>query len=300
MNKQLIVCVGLPRCGTTSLYDLLSRSDLISVSASKEIDYFSLNYDKGRSWFLSNYSDSKQDAIYIADISVNYCLNQIFYERIINDYPDCRILVCVRSPISFLKSMYGFAIRRGIDFATFEDFINAPLGSITGPLPGGADVYSGVKIIDLLDIRVVRDRVLNYFPSRNVLFLPLEILDLDQSDYVDRINDFLELEIPLTSDSVRHLNPAAVTRFNTLARVIPIVTYMLRKLRIGGVIGIVKRSPMIYSLLYKSSPITNSVISGEVENIDIDLVGLDDYKIMLASLQSVYINYLSSLTVNRS
>ena len=53
-EKPDFVIIGAAKCGTTSLYEYLSRHPNVFPSEKKEIYYFNDNYSKGMRWYKSH------------------------------------------------------------------------------------------------------------------------------------------------------------------------------------------------------------------------------------------------------
>ena len=69
--RKLVVVAGMPRGGTTSLYQISTRHPGCFVPFRKETAYFSFNHYKGERWYKGLYSE-RPDAMPGLDISPQY------------------------------------------------------------------------------------------------------------------------------------------------------------------------------------------------------------------------------------
>jgi len=105
-NRGLFSIVGMPRCGTTFLYQNLQSHPSIYCPFRKETNYFSVHFDRGISWYEGMFSGRNADQI-CADISPSYFLDPRAIERIQAYDPNIKIVLGVRRPSCFALSFYN-------------------------------------------------------------------------------------------------------------------------------------------------------------------------------------------------
>lgn len=66
------LCVGIEKCGTTSLYDLLKQHPQIGLSRFKETHFFNAHWDKGLDWYQEKFSHVSHRCSRIGDITPAY------------------------------------------------------------------------------------------------------------------------------------------------------------------------------------------------------------------------------------
>lgn len=73
-NKRLpdFLCVGIEKCGTTTLYDLLSQHPQIGLSSHKETHFFNTHWDKGMAWYAEKFAHLDPDCKRIGEITPAY------------------------------------------------------------------------------------------------------------------------------------------------------------------------------------------------------------------------------------
>lgn len=108
MRPNLII-IGAQKCGSSSLHHYLDQHPDISMSQTKELDYFveSLNWNKGLDWYASQFSDST--AVVVGESSPSYSMYPNFTgvaERMHALIPDAKIIYIVRDPVERIVSHY--------------------------------------------------------------------------------------------------------------------------------------------------------------------------------------------------
>ncbi len=128
MEPSFIV-VGAQRCGTTTLYRLLSgHPDVVRPTMAKGIGYFDLNYERGDRWYRGHFPvagrahDHRRRAAF--ESSGYYCFHPLAAARIAADLPDVQLVMMVRDPVERAHSAYKHERARGfedLDFAAALD-----------------------------------------------------------------------------------------------------------------------------------------------------------------------------------
>jgi len=93
------VCVGVEKCGTTSLYDLLQQHPAIGLSRHKETHFFNSNWDKGVGWYREKFSHLDAHCLRIGEITPAYHRFPEVIPRIRQILGDgTKILILLREP----------------------------------------------------------------------------------------------------------------------------------------------------------------------------------------------------------
>jgi len=206
--KKLILCPGLPRSGTTSLWNLLSCNNIIKGSNYKEIHYLSLlhnNYDPmyptqlidpHRSYIIDrniqrglSYPYSLENYIsylksHPVDFSQSYFLlpEDFLYEvnNKLKDYFDIKIILIYREPIkrliSYMGMLHSDASFFGINLKDKRDLFVEYLNN-----PKLQSLYK--------DVKEKYERVFE-----NVMCLTTEHFFLDQKKQ-NQLTEFLEVPV---------------------------------------------------------------------------------------------------------
>lgn len=121
-QRNIIVAAGMPRAGSTWLYRNLSLHPYANVSKLKEINYFSINYDRGIDWFESLYHDKSQNHARF-DISPFYFLEPHLVNNIKKSGLNVKIIIILREPNSWIKSLYYQIKSYTLNMPPFAEFI---------------------------------------------------------------------------------------------------------------------------------------------------------------------------------
>jgi hypothetical protein len=123
-----LIVVGAQRCGTTTLYRVLSEHpDIVRPTFAKGIFYFDINYAKGPRWYRGHFPIEAlaRRAVVGAnpvafESSGYYSFHPLAAERIGRDLPGVRLAMMVRDPVERAYSAYKHEFARGFETETFE------------------------------------------------------------------------------------------------------------------------------------------------------------------------------------
>jgi len=109
--------IGAMKAGTTSLYQYCSSHPQISMSAKKEVHFFSdeANRARGRSWYEQQFAHSA-GALAVGEASTSYSKFPAIEGvpgRIIEMLPNARFIYLIRHPIERIQSQYVHHLMRG-------------------------------------------------------------------------------------------------------------------------------------------------------------------------------------------
>lgn len=194
-NRPGLICVGLEKCGTTTL-DLMLRGDraLSPPVGVKETRYFGGQYHRGREFYESLYAIAPETR-YFVDVSPAYIRSADAIERISTDCDsETRILVCLRNPVYRAFSHYVHDL-----FHHHSAFDPARYGSGTNRFDQPYSLsffdeseqdhqYHFTRYAPLLD------RLFARFDPDRVMVLVLEEDFQDSEKLADRLSAFLELD----------------------------------------------------------------------------------------------------------
>ncbi len=128
MNHLFIV--GAQRSGSTYLYHLLDSHPQVEMAKPifPEPKFFLRDelYAKGKCFYENAYFPDKKPGVrYLGEKSTSYIESLAAAKRIINFYPDARILMILRDPIVRAWSNYRFSSQNGIELLNFADALAA-------------------------------------------------------------------------------------------------------------------------------------------------------------------------------
>jgi hypothetical protein len=113
MNQPTFLICGAQKAGTTALWYYLNQHPEIYMAPDKEINYFSLNYDQGREWYLSHFRDSKKETA-IGEASPLYIWLPDCCSRIHKDFSNIKLIFILRNPVERAWSNYWYNIQRNV------------------------------------------------------------------------------------------------------------------------------------------------------------------------------------------
>lgn len=112
MTKRFFIGVGVQKCASTWLYDILSDHPEARVSSKKEMDFFSYHYGRGYQWYERHFAPDFGDFLY-GDISPSYFIDPAVPERLARYAPDAKVLVSLRDPVERAVSNHRHEVRLG-------------------------------------------------------------------------------------------------------------------------------------------------------------------------------------------
>ena len=137
MNLPDYLVVGECKCGTSSMYDYLTKHPQIletygngidSYLGTKELRFFDRYYDKGIDWYKSKFPETTDKQITGEGASI-YFGRMLSLDRIKRDLPNAKIIVLLRNPIDRLYShfchMKKYIPNWKDKYDSFEDFLNS-------------------------------------------------------------------------------------------------------------------------------------------------------------------------------
>lgn len=137
------IVIGAQRCGTTSLFRaLMSHPDIVRPTTSKGVNYFDLNYFRGRAWYLAHFptaqmldwKSSGRSRPAVFEASGYYFYHPFAVERLAKDLPDAKLVVMLRDPVERAYSAYQHELARGFEWETFGDALALESERLVGEL----------------------------------------------------------------------------------------------------------------------------------------------------------------------
>jgi hypothetical protein len=101
----LVIVLGMPRGGTTTLYHLFDQHPGCFVPFRKETAYHSYNFYKGEDWYRDLYTERPNDQLAM-DISPQYFVDLRSIERIKALAPSAKVVLSVRDPVEWIMSSF--------------------------------------------------------------------------------------------------------------------------------------------------------------------------------------------------
>lgn len=130
-DKRIFVIVGVQKCGTTFLYNILRQHPSIFVANKKELNFFNLNYYDGIDAYKENFSKMTSENVY-GEASPNYLANPNALKRLAQHFPDAKIIMLTRNPLERAYSHYWHEVKLGYEYLTFQEALEAEEARLSG------------------------------------------------------------------------------------------------------------------------------------------------------------------------
>lgn len=122
-QPRIFVVAGMPRTGTTFLYQRFQEHPGVFCPYRKETNYFTVNHDRGEQWFSEIYREMPADAVG-ADLSPACFLDDAAIGRIRDFTPRPRVILGVRRASEWSLSWYNQVLaHHWKDAPDFEEFL---------------------------------------------------------------------------------------------------------------------------------------------------------------------------------
>ena len=188
------VIIGAPKCGTTFLYNLLTKHPHVEPAAFKEPHYFDLLFEKGIEWYRGcflppRWKDGRRTIT--GEATPGYLYDTHAAERMADVIPEARLIAMLRNPVDRTYSSYQFfQVRHGQEKGTFEETIAAYLDR-----PHGDNLLHRSIYVDHLL------RWSSFFSDEQMLVLKSEDVFECPQEMLKRVLDFLDLPAWTPTDS---------------------------------------------------------------------------------------------------
>ena len=116
--------LGAQRSGTTTLHMLLRKHPQAFVPDVKEVQYFSLHYNRNLRWYAEHFIRAEADHR-VGEISLYYLYHPKIPERVASFLPHVKLVVLLRDPVERSLSGYFHAIRHGMESLPIKEAFNA-------------------------------------------------------------------------------------------------------------------------------------------------------------------------------
>ncbi|WP_083781901.1 sulfotransferase [Synechococcus sp. WH 5701] len=192
------LCLGAQKAGTSTLQHWLSLHPQVFLPPGKEVHYFSLHYDRDRSWYEDHYASAgAQQAC--GDITPYYLFHPLAAERIETLLPRARLIVLLRDPVERALSGLFHSIRLGLESLPPDQALAAEEERLAGAeqqLTSGAATHHSHQVHSYLARSRYEQQLERYearFPAEQLLILRSEDLFTEPERICPPLLEFLNL-----------------------------------------------------------------------------------------------------------
>ena len=121
------LCVGIEKCGTTSLYDLLRQHPAIGLSRNKETHFFNTHWERGLDWYQDKFTHIADTCLRVGEITPAYHRDPNVIPRILQTLGnDVRIILMLREPRQRAYSHYihDFARHQSVTDLVYKRYLS--------------------------------------------------------------------------------------------------------------------------------------------------------------------------------
>jgi hypothetical protein len=177
--KPTYVGIGAQKCASTWVHRILEAHPEICVGSDKEIDFFSLYFDRGYQWYERQFAGC-QHALAAGEISPSYFYDSAAPQRLSSYAPKIKIILCLRDPVQRALSNHRHEVRvghlEGPDFSFEAGLANNPMY-----------VEQGLYATHL-------KRWLQYFSREQILIILTEDIEDRPSEVAQKVYRFVGVD----------------------------------------------------------------------------------------------------------
>lgn len=203
-----LLIIGAQRSGTSSLYKYLGRHPNVAPSLRKEIQYFSVDYLEGESWYRAHFPLSVRRWLahllrrpfVTFEATPDYVFDPRAPQRARALVPNAKLIVMLREPAERAVSHYHHSVRSGLEDLDIEAGLRAEKERLDGEVERAlADAsYPALALRRYSYVARGRyaeqlERWLEHYPRDQVLVLRSEALFTQPEETFARILDFVGL-----------------------------------------------------------------------------------------------------------
>lgn len=246
---QQVFILGAPKCGTTTLFDLLAQHPEICGAVPKETFFLEFEHEQGPAFYRQKYYSRYAGERYLLDARPSNLFLPYMPARVEALYPDAKFIVMVRDPARRAFSHWWMRYSRGHETLSFPEVVDRAIRQPEINVENVADserlwlrhrdgASGRVKLRTYLEMGHYAQQIERYqtrFGRERVLVIALEHLQQAPSHEHARLERFLELarlskflaEVPVSvvrnNEAVNPLEGRAIqlARRVTLGRLIP-------------------------------------------------------------------------------
>lgn len=175
-----LIIIGAMKCATTSLHYYLNLHPEISMSAQKELNFFTeaFNWHKGLPWYTSWFTEHSNVRGEASPSYTSYPYHTGIAERMYATIPDAKLIYLVRDPVERLLSHYMHSYIERKDHRPLDEVATDP----------------STKYICYSRYFTQLEQYLAYYPASQILIVEQEALRNRRAHVLREVFEFLDVD----------------------------------------------------------------------------------------------------------
>jgi hypothetical protein len=231
--KPSFVYIGPPKSASTWLYEELRAHPEVEVPSLKDIYFFDRFYHRGFDWYEKHFKGGPNIKA-SGELSHDYMFSADVAERMAIDVPEAKLIVILRHPFERALSEYRFLQRSGLSGSSFAEAVKQHDSIIGKSLYGQS-------------LTAFYDR----FPSSQIGVFIFNDLVESPKEFANSIFRFIGVEPRSALLNREPVNAQTSARMPLLSRLVKVTADAARDIGLGSLVGVLKRSKVLQSLLYR-------------------------------------------------
>ncbi len=104
--------IGPDKAGSSWMQEVLQRHPTVTVPVSKDLHFFNRFHRRGIDWYLRQFDPEEQTTTAV-EVCHDYLFDEQAIVRIVDAFPNAKLVVCARHPAERAVSSYLYMVRQG-------------------------------------------------------------------------------------------------------------------------------------------------------------------------------------------
>ena len=188
--------VGVQKCGTTSVYEMLARSNgCVTHPAMKDLPIFTLENMPPKALAIQQEIEASGvlgEPKKIVGAEANLAFVEGAFERLYKHNPRAQLIYCVRAPLSRIESAVAYAKQRGLITDSLLQVLENEI--LEGTTYASSWEERQLSFIEHGRYKGQLIRLLSRFPKEQILIVNFDELRSKHKALIGKLSDFCSLE----------------------------------------------------------------------------------------------------------